>query len=146
MWVLGRAVMVVAICLSATGCGWFSDDEDEVLEIAPEIAVRRDPVTEVRDIEIGRTARGFAVTAFGTAPAMGYTAPQLRPRRDGRPAADGFLDYDFLAEAPAPEAGFGAGDARARAIRADVFLSPDELAGVTGIRIHGARGGLQIVF
>ncbi len=143
-----RPAIALAIALTQTlgGCSWFSDDEEEEI-VAPEGVVRPHvPVAAVSNLEIGRTRTGFAVTAYGTAPTLGYSSPELRPRREGRPAADGFLDYDFVALPPRPELGYETGPAEARGIRADLLIETEDLAGATGIRVHGASGGMQIVF
>ena len=62
------------------------------------------PITAVRSVELGRTRDGFLITAFGTAPGLGYALPALRARRSGEPGADGYIEYDFVASEPA--AGF----------------------------------------
>ena len=133
------------------GCSLFSGDEEsgdnaETLseeELAPTRGV---PIEAVRDIEIGRTRDGFAVTAFGTAPALGYSQPRLRARRDGRPGPDGFLDFDFVATPPQIGLERGAGRPEARSIRADALIPRSDLANVSGIRVHTLSGGLQVAF
>ncbi|MEM8842924.1 MAG: hypothetical protein AAGD47_14240, partial [Pseudomonadota bacterium] len=100
----------------------------------------------VREIEIGRTRNGFVITAFGTAPALGYSQPQLRARRDGSPGLDGYLDYDFVARPPKPGLELNQGTLTARNIRADILLKRDDLRGATGIRVHALSGGVQMGF
>jgi len=136
----------IAIILGLGGCSLFGSDKAKETEAQ---AVPADPfvlIASVRNIELGRTRNGIAVTAFGVAPGLGFAAPDLRPRRDGKPGPDGILDFDFVARAP--DAGFnlGEGPISARAVRADTLLSPRQLEGVRGIRIHGASGGLQMLF
>ena len=42
--------------------------------------------------------------------------------------------------------GLGKGEMKARLVRADILLTPRQLAGVHGIRVHGVSGGLQVAF
>lgn len=139
-------VLALAALLPLGGCSWFSSDDEEAT--ATEGAAQRAyvPVEAVRNIEIGRTRTGFAITAHGIAPALGYADAELRARRDGRPAADGFLDFDFVALPPLPELGYSTGAPEARAIRADLLIPANVLQGATGIRVHAAAGGMQITF
>lgn len=140
------AVVVIAV-LSLGGCSLFDSDEEEAAAadqvISSEIYA---PVEVVRKIEIGRTRSGFAITAHGTAPGLGFSTPELRPRRQGRPGPDGFLDFDFVARAPDPGFNLGLGTESARAVRADLQVSAGDLRGAVGIRIHGVSGGLQMPF
>ncbi len=104
------------------------------------------PIQAVREIEIGRTRDGFIITAFGTAPGLGFSLPQLRPRRSGAPGADGFVEYDFVASEPAPGLNLPPGTSSARALRADRPVSLDELRGAAGIRVLAINGGVQLTF
>jgi hypothetical protein len=104
------------------------------------------PVESVRNLEIGQTRQGFLITAYGTAPGLGYALPRLRPRRDGAPGADGYVEYDFVASEPPPGFDLPPGTARTRAIRADLPVKATDLRGVAGIRVMTLRGGAQIDF
>ncbi len=104
------------------------------------------PVEAVRSVEIGRTRDGFLITAYGTAPGLGYALPRLRPRRGGAPGADGYVEYDFVASEPPPGFDLPQGTARTRAIRADLPVKASELRGVAGVRVMALRGGAQIDF
>ncbi len=95
---------------------------------APEVQV---PVQSVRSIEIGRTRDGFLITAYGVAQGLGYAQPELRPRRDGAPGIDGYIEYDFVASEPPAGFGLPEGTAQARALRADLPVE----------RRRTARGG-----
>ena len=100
----------------------------------------------MRDIEIGRTRNGYVITARGDAPGLGYGAPELRTRREGKPGPDGFIDFDFVAQAPDPSFNLGKGTLAARSVRADLHVTLDQLKGSVGIRVHGVGGGLQMRF
>ncbi|MEM9046046.1 MAG: hypothetical protein AAGC81_15265 [Pseudomonadota bacterium] len=144
---VGFSVLVLAGFLG--GCGLFSDDEDEVpaeLTEADLFPTQGVPIQAVREFEIGRTRDGFVVTAYGTAPALGYGSPELRIRREGRPGIDGFLDFDFVATPPRPGLERGQGTIAARELRADALLKNEVLRGVAGIRIHALSGGVQLTF
>lgn len=141
-----RAALALALA-AIIGLGGCSSDKDKKEEAAA--AVPADPyvpVETVRNIEIGRTRDGIAVSAYGVAPGLGFGAPQLRPRRDSKPGPDGYVDFDFVAKAPDARFELGTGGVAARGVRADIFLTPRDLTGVLGIRIHGATGGLQMQF
>ena len=104
------------------------------------------PVQAVRSVEIGRTSNGILLTAFGTAPGMGYSLPALRVRRGGRPADDGYLDFDFVATEPAPGFDLPPGNTRTRAIRADLPIDLRSLPGIKGLRVWSLQGQIQVDF
>lgn len=138
---------VLSIVLGLGACGLFSSDEEEQAAFEETLPVLSAvPVQAVREIEIGRTRDGFVVTAYGTAPALGYAVPQLRARRDGKPGADGFLDFDFVALPPKPGLERPQGSIAARSVRADILLTQREMRGATGIRVHALSGGVQVAF
>lgn len=137
--------LAAAVMIGLGGCSWFgSGDKEKPAE--EQVTGNYEPVETVRNIEIGRTRDGAAVTAFGFAPGLGYGAPELRPRREGNVGPDGFLDFDFFARAPDPRFNLGTGEQKARVVRADTLLGLRDLNGVIGIRIHGLSGGLQVTF
>lgn len=142
----GIRILLAVACLG--GCGLFSDDENGVPadERQDVLSDRGVPVESVHSIEVGRTRDGFAVTAFGTAPALGYGEPHLRARRDGQVGADGFLDFDFVATPPALGLERGQGAITARRIRGDTILGAEALIGASGIRVHALSGGVQLRF
>lgn len=145
---LRNAVLAAAV-LAVLGLGGCSSSGSDKSEENATQAVQADPyvpVETVRNIQIGRTRNGIAITAFGVAPGLGFGAPELRPRRDGKPGPDGVLDFDFVARAPDARFNLGEGPVEARAVRADTLLPTRTLKGVQGIRIHGASGGLQMQF
>ncbi|MEM7670033.1 MAG: hypothetical protein AAF317_12975 [Pseudomonadota bacterium] len=139
---------VLAAVIALGGCSLFGDDEpDPDLQVEEQLPTLRPvPVQAVREIEIGRTRDGFVVTAFGTAPALGYAVPQLRARRDGKPGTDGFIDFDFVATPPKPGLERPQGSISARSLRADILLERKDLRGSTGIRVHALSGGIQMAF
>jgi hypothetical protein len=140
-----------ALCamLALGGCAWFGSDEEEAAAVeATEEAREARPVNvqAVQRLEIGRTRGGFALAAFGTAPGLGYSAPRLVPRRDGRPATDGMLDYDFVLTPPPEELALPPGTPKARAVRADVEIPVGVARQVRGVRVHAVSGGAQMFF
>ena len=145
-----NTLLVVAIAgvISLGGCSMlgFGKDTEKAAAEAEAVAESFAPVERVVNIEIGRTRNGAAVTANGVAPGLGFSSPELRARREGKPGPDGFLDFDFVARAPDPGFAMGEGVTAARMVRADVLLSPRELQGVRGIRVHGVSGGLLMNF
>lgn len=144
-----RIVAFAALAAASVigGCSLFDSGKEEPAAAEQAVAeARYEPVVEVRDIEIGRTRNGLVITALGLAPGAGYAAPELRPRRDGRPGPDGYLDFDFVARAPNPALNLGTGSERVRTVRADRHLSLDELRGAIGLRIHAAEGGMLMNF
>lgn len=139
----------IAASLALGGCSIFRSDDKKAEAAEAEQAAqaaRFEPIETVRHVEIGRTRNGYVISAQGYAPGLGYGAPELRPRREGKPGPDGFIDYDFVARAPDPGFNLGEGTLQARAIRADLQIEGPELRGATGIRIHGVKGGVQLTF
>jgi hypothetical protein len=104
------------------------------------------PVESVRNLEIGQTRNGFLITAYGTAPGLGYSLPRLRPRRGGAPGIDGYVEYDFVASEPPAGFDLPPGSARTRTLRADLPVRAAELRGAAGIRVLAMRGGAQLDF
>ncbi len=139
---------VFATVLALGGCSMFGSDGEEKDAAAEqaEAAALYVPIEEVRHIEIGRTRNGYVITARGIAPGLGHGAPELRPRRQGKAGPDGFIDFDFVAQAPDPNFDLGQGAIEARMIRADLHMTARELRGAVGIRVHGVGGGLQMRF
>jgi len=145
-----RALCIVLTASTALGgCSWFKSEEKERAEtLAAAVAEeqRLEPVERVLDLEIGRTRDGFMISVTGLAPGLGYSAPELRPRREGAPGPDGFIDLDFVVQAPDPRLNLGVGEPSARHIQVGLPVTPRDLRGATGIRIHGLAGGLQMAF
>jgi hypothetical protein len=150
----------MAATLMLAGCGETGDVTDDIgtlwgeesqAEIAERERVERlkaikVPVQAVRSVEIGRTRDGFIITAYGTAPGLGYSLPALRPRRGGQPSNDGFVEYDFVATEPAEGLDLPPGTTGARALRADLPVTVSSLRGAAGIRVLAIRGGVQLPF
>ena len=138
----------LAAALALGGCSWFGSDDEEAAAAAEQTGLGAvyAPIETVRHIEIGRTRNGWVITAHGVAPGLGYGAPELRARRQGKAGPDGFIDYDFVAQAPDPGFNLGEGAVEARAVRADLHVTASDLQGAVGIRIHGISGGLQMQF
>ncbi|MGF1551936.1 MAG: hypothetical protein ACFBWO_05450 [Paracoccaceae bacterium] len=144
-----RSVLVLALIVPLAGCSLFGDGEEEAapVETAGDTArARTEPVASIARREIGRTRDGFVLTAFGEAPGAGYGAPVLAPRREGRPGADGFVEYDFLARPPDPGFALGRGSQTVRRLRADRLIDAEALRGTRGLRVFSAGNASQIAF
>lgn len=132
--------------VALTGCSWFSSEEPSGTPAEGQQQVQAVPVSAVRSIEVGRSRDGIVVSAFGTAPGLGYGGARLIPRRDGKPNREGFLEFDFVAAPPDPGFELPTGTLEARAIRADLAIEGRDLENVRGIRVFAARNGVQFVF
>lgn len=159
MAIKGIWVLAVAGGLALGGCstGTFLDDvgtlwgepssaEAAAIEERNEALKATVPITSVRSVEMGRTRDGFLITAFGTAPGLGYGLPALRPRRGGAPGTDGYIEFDFVAVEPAPGLDLPPGNTQSRAVRADLPVLLDALQGARGLRVLALRGGVQMEF
>lgn len=141
-----KSLVVLACLVPLAGCSLFGGDDEEAIVEDTEIVATENkvPVQSVAKVEIGRTRDGYLISAFGTAPGLGYGAPELRVRRGGQPAADGFVEFDFIAARPANADDLPPGTTRARAIRADYAVVTQQLRGIAGIRVLALSGGAQV--
>ncbi len=141
-----KSLVVLALLVPLAGCSLFESDEEDVVVDDPTLTAVQNkvPVQSVAKVEIGRTRDGFLISAFGTAPGLGYGAPELRVRRSGTPAADGFVEFDFIASKPSNADALPPGTTRARAIRADLAVRTRQLRGIAGIRVLALSGGVQV--
>jgi hypothetical protein len=120
-------------------------DEPEAQTTTPEADPAR-PVAQITDIEIGRTADGYALTVFGLTETAGWAAPELR-LRGTRPDTQGMLNFDFVAVPPAePPTSPMAQLPEARRVRADALLPEAFFQGLAGMRIHSAGAPAEITF
>ncbi len=105
-----RAIAIsLAAALGLAGCGGGGDEAEQAAEQAVE-AARFAPVDKVLNVEIGRTRNGYLISATGLAPGLGYGAPELRARREGRPGPDGFIHrFRFCRESARSPAQSGSG-------------------------------------
>lgn len=145
-----RALCIVLAASTSLGaCSWFKSEEkerEEALAAAAAQERRFEPIERVLNLEIGSTRDGFMISATGLAPGLGYSRPQLRPRRQGAPGPDGFIDLDFVAQAPDSRLKLGVGETSARHLQVGLPVKPSDLRGAAGIRVHGLAGGLQMAF
>lgn len=139
--------VAVVLAVALGGCSLFGDDEEAP---APEVVTPAVPVEEsvqaVRRLELGTSRKGVVLAAFGTAPGLGYSKPRLVARRNGEPASDGLLDFDFVLDAPPAELALPQGTARAREVRADAEIPLDQARRARGVRVHAVVGGMQMLF
>jgi hypothetical protein len=143
--VLPLIALALAACDIQTLWGGESRADKEERLAVSEAATVQVPVQSVNSIEIGRTRDGFLITAYGRAPGLGYSLPALRPRRDGLPGLDGYIEYDFVATEPT-RADLPAGTSATRALRADLPVAAGALRGARGIRVLALQGGAQLDF
>ena len=143
-------IAVLPLVLSLGGCSSLAGNEtsDERAEraVALQASTVQVPIQAVRTLEIGRTRDGFLLTAYGTAPGLGYSLPTLRPRRGGAPGLDGYIEYDFVATEPPAGFDLPPGTSQTRALRADLPVTASALRGAAGIRVMGLQGGAQLDF
>lgn len=134
-------VFVVALCaIALAGCevGGTVGAGSQQLDTAA-LEAQRVAVARVERVELGRTATGVALAAFGAAPGRGWSVPVLSPRGRG-PDAEGMLAFDLRA-IPPQDAGAGED-----ALRADLVLHRQVLTGVRGFRVHGAQNSAEFRF
>ncbi|MEM6489739.1 MAG: hypothetical protein AAF677_15960 [Pseudomonadota bacterium] len=145
---LARLAAVLTVCCLPAACSLFGDDEEADAAAAEAEATRvlPQPVDTVVGVEIGRTASGFVITAYGIAPGAGFGVPQLTPRRQGRPAPDGFIEYDFRAIPPDPNFEMPRGSETVRRLRADRLVSERVFSAAAGIRIFALRNARAVRF
>lgn len=153
----GTALLVLGLMLAGCETGTGLDDADTLIggESAAEKAVReareaaienKVPVASVRGVEIGRTRDGYLISAFGTAPGLGYSLPALRPRRGGALGGDGYIEFDFVATVPAEGFDLPEGNTRTRAMRADTLVRERAFQNARGVRVLASSGGVQVPF
>ena len=151
------AVPLVAALAACGSTGTIGDDigtiwggestaERERREALAARRLNKVPVQAVRSVEIGRTANGIILTAFGTAPGLGYSLPALRVRRDGQPGPDGYLEFDLVATEPVQGLELPPGTTRTRAVRADLPIDLRALRGVAGLRVMALQNEVSIAF
>ena len=134
------AAFAAALSLSACDMGPMFGDEPTNPEslLPPRVAVDR-----IETLELGRLYGGYVLTAFAVAPGAGYYQPELSIRYEGRPAADGFYEYDFLVRPPENAAALAGAPETARRVRADVAMPIDMLRGARGVRVWSARDSIE---
>ncbi len=157
------AALVLAGCSAGFDVGNlnpFTSAEEEAAaeaEAAAAAAANRpgEPPTEriaaVEAVTAGRGYRGVLVQADGLAPRPGYFRAQLRLLNEGRPAADGRVELEFVARAPEtaanppdPAAQAPAPSDVARRVTAAQFVGDDLLAAATGIRVLATGNAAEI--
>lgn len=101
------------------------------------------PVDRIETLELGRLYDGYMLTAYAIAPGAGYYQPELKIRYGGRPAADGFYEFDFLVRPPDDPAAFADAPLTARQMRGDYSLPVEMLRGARGVRVWSARDSVE---
>ena len=118
---------------------WFQRSE-EVATLTPEDGFAdtndaRPLIEQITALSIERTLDGAIVRATGLPPTQGYYDGELVSVSDREPV-DGVLEFDFRAYpplAPTPS-----GTRQSREVIVGLFLSAQDLAGVSQIRVNAA--------
>ena len=97
-------------------------------------------VLTVERLELGRTATGYALAAFGATDGASWSAPELRPAPQ-LVAADGYLVFDFVARPPGTPV--PAAEPATR-LRADRAFAAVELQGAAGLRVRGVANAASL--
>lgn len=138
-WLIAAA-LIAPMLLASCDMGPIFDEEKAAAAAALPPKV---PVDRIETLELGRLFDGYALTAFGFAPGAGYFQPELRIRYEGRPAADGFYEYDFVVRPPGDAAALAGAPESARRMRADVEMPVAMLRGARGVRVWSARDSIE---
>ena len=135
-------VMILLVSCSKIGesnlnpLNWFGDSNAEkTIKSVPVKATSIDPrarLQRVTEITNFVTTNGIIIVAKGLPPTQGFWNPALLPRNEEKPV-DGFLTYEFRAQAPTDQVLIGT--ERSREIEAAKTITQDKLVGVKGIRI-----------
>lgn len=139
--VAAAAVLALAGCEDVGALLDFESDRDA--EVAAPVGPPKVSVVRIDELELGRLFSGFMLTAVGVAPALGYYAPELRPRFGGELGPDGFYEFDFVAAAPPEPVQSDVSGIAARRIRADFEITPEMLRAARGVRVWSARGNVE---
>ena len=141
-----RSFMILSLVGIVAGCSTFADDGDPDAASASAAASPERLVARITNIELGRTANGYALSVFGLSDTAGWASPRLRPRGT-EPDAEGVFHYDFVATPPAePTVSPMAQLPAARRVRADQLLSEAFLVPLVGLRIWAEAGPAEVSF
>ena len=127
------AWLAVAAILAATGCGRTGGDSAPTAAPAPGVAIRA--------IDLAPTSTGALLAVRAVAPVQGYWNPTLVPQATDLP---GRLSFAFAAEPPVGSTRVLT--ERSREIAVATVLSPDDLAGIREIEVHGAGDAHELRF
>jgi len=145
LWPLCALAAVAALSACA------DDPAPPTAQELDEVGVKQ-VVARVERVELGRTHKGFILTAYAEADGIGWSRPQLRPRT-GAVGEDGFFAFDFVAspagppkpqksKAPPPPPPPGL----TQKLRADTPVSDALMENAVGVRVFGAQAGAEIGF
>ncbi|EKE44034.1 hypothetical protein OCGS_2015 [Oceaniovalibus guishaninsula JLT2003] len=147
---MGRTWIAALACAALlAGCGqsrlnpfnWFGGSTETVtLDTGRVVAVETRPLVEqVAALDIARKPGGAILTATGLPPVQGFWNGALVPVGD---AADGRLDFEFRIEPPLQPTRVST--AVSREVIVGIFLTDRQLAGVSEIRVSGARNARAV--
>lgn len=136
------ALMVLSACATVRSSrvnplNWFGRGEERAVAVDMTQALDPRPlVQQVTAMQVDRAPGGAIVSATGLPPSQGHWEAELVETNDGKPV-DGVLTLHFRAyppEFPRP-----AGTPASREITAGIFLSTQDLEGVSRIVVQGAE-------
>lgn len=145
-----RVVLTVTMCLTLAGCGgfgssslnpanWFRSGEPEAEGLMPAASARRDtrPIADsITDIAVDPVPGGVILRARALVPGVDWYGGDLAP--DAARSGGGTLAFTFRARRPdVPSSTSGS-----RRLLAGVYLSDDDLLGVTRLAVYGRANAL----
>lgn len=136
----GACAGFLAMAATLAAC---SDDTEAPAVSAEPPEPEKVLMTSISALDLGRAYDGVVISVEGLAPGLGYHEPELRDHDRGALSTDGFLQLDFVALAPTPEAAETLpqpGGEKALRIRALRDVPVSTLRGVRGVRVFTATG------
>jgi hypothetical protein len=134
-------IAMIALAIATAGCSF--DTGIDIPDVpglgsgtpeAAEAGPQPERIDTIERIDVGQAARGVIVDAAGYALLPGYYRPELRLIDGGRPAADGMIELEFVAIAPATVDTAAPGTETRRLIAAQ-FLPSELIRGARGVRV-----------
>ncbi|MFT6932765.1 MAG: hypothetical protein ACJAXT_001464 [Paracoccaceae bacterium] len=135
-----RALIMLSLILTLAACGsrlnpfnWFGGDREErvEVEVAEVVVDPRNLVAEVSQLSVDQMPGGAIISAVGIPPVQGYWAADLvEGNRDG-----GTLTLEFRILEPVTAT--REGTSPSREVLAGVFLTDQQLQGITTIVVLG---------
>jgi len=145
LWPLCALAAVAALSACA------DDPAPPTAQEMDEVGVKQ-VVARVERVELGRTHKGFILTAYAEADGIGWSRTQLRPRT-GAVGEHGLSTLDYTASPagpPKPQKGKAPPPppppGLTQKLRADTPVSDALMENAVGVRVFGAQAGAEIGF